>query len=234
MSIGTVKEPRFVIDDFTVGFHNKGLVERDLSYKDQSTILIIPCGNMVPSRAVQSWWNLMSPMNQKFVKIFATGMEVGKAYSAAVENILLHPELSKFKFIATLEHDNIPPSDGFIRLHESIGDYDAISGLYWTKGEGGMPMCYGRPNVENDFTPFMPDGITECNGIGMGFGLFKMEMFKDINFPRPLFETVQDSTRGAGTQDLVFCREARKLGYRFAVDSAVKVGHLDIENDIIW
>ena len=44
--------------------------------------------------------------------MFAVGMEVGEAYSQAIEAILAHPDLSKFKYILTMEHDNIPPPDG--------------------------------------------------------------------------------------------------------------------------
>ena len=36
--------------------------------------------------------NLMPPMNQKFTRIFLTGMEVGDAYTSAVETILANPE----------------------------------------------------------------------------------------------------------------------------------------------
>jgi hypothetical protein len=36
------------------------------------------------------------------------------------------------------------------------------------------------------------------------------------------------------TQDLFFYEHARKLGYRFACDTRVKVGHLDPHTDVIW
>jgi hypothetical protein len=236
-------KPQIVLQDLQ-GFHNQTPYEENLkrnAYKDLSTICIVPTRGVVPAKVVQSWMALMSPMNQKFTRIFAIGMEVGAAYSSTIENILSHPELSKWKYILTLEEDNCPPPDGLLKIYEHMDKYDAIGALYWTKGIGGKPMCYGRPDVfPKSFAPFMPDPetVTQCNGLGMGFTLFKMEIFKNKKLKKPFFETVQSYTPGVGvagyTQDLKFFEEAGKLGYKFACDSRVKVGHYDYENDQMW
>lgn len=226
------------------GYHNQILYEENVKkniYKDLSTVCIVPTRGMIPAKVVQSWMGLMAPMNQKFVRLFAIGMEVGAAYSTTIEQVLQHPELSKWKYILTLEEDNCPPPDGLLKLYEHMDKYDAIGGLYWTKGVDGKPMCYGRPDVfPIGFVPFMPepDTITRCNGLGMGFTLFKMEIFKNKRLPKPFFETVQSYVPGEGvknyTQDLKFFENAGKLGYKFACDSRVKVGHYDVENDHMW
>jgi hypothetical protein len=63
-------------------------------------------------------------------------------------------------------------------------------------------------------------------------------MFKNPKMPKPFFETVQRYTEGKGvegyTQDLKFFEEAGKLGYKFACDSRVKVGHYDVNEDQMW
>ena len=63
--------------------------------------------------------------------------------------------------------------------------------------------------------------IVPCNGIAMGCSLYRMSMFKDV--PRPWFKT-----SSSGTQDLHFCSKAASAGKRFAVDSRVRVGHMDL------
>jgi hypothetical protein len=73
----------------------------------------------------------------------------------------------------------------------------------------------------------------------MGFTLFKLEMFKDEKLRRPLFKTISSQEEGVGTQDLYFWGDARKNGYRCAVDCDVKVGHYDQEGkfgppDTMW
>jgi hypothetical protein len=119
--------------------------------------------------------------------------------------------------------------------------YDVVGGLYWTKGEGGQPMIYGDPSVEPlNFIPQVPkpDTVQPANGLGMGFNLFKIEMFKDDRLRKPWFETKQEYVPGQGstgyTQDLFFYENAGKLGYKFACDTRVKVGHLDPSTDVVW
>ncbi len=246
-------KPQIVIDNFQGGFHNQDLeksrerLSNAKTYKDLSTICVIPTRGMIHFRVVQSWMSMMSAMNQKFIRIFISGMEVGAAYNAAIEMILANPELSKWKYILTMEEDNMPPPDGLLKLYEAIdissdgGPFDVVQGLYWTKGEGGQPMIYGNPNeFPLNFIPQMPrvDTIQRCNGLGMGFDLFKLEIFKDLRLPKPFFKTVQEFTPGIGgkimTQDLYFFENAGRLGYKFACDTKCKVGHYDSERDIVW
>lgn len=240
-------QPQIVVPDYR-GYHNQNpegtniRLEKEKSYRDLSTIIICPTRGVIPAKVVQSWMGLMRPMNQKVIgPLFAIGMEVGEAYNSMIEMILQNPELSKWKYILTIEEDNMPPPDGLLKLYEHMDDYDVVGGLYWTKGEGGQPMIYGDPKVEPlNFIPQMPtvDGIQPANGLGMGFHLFKLDMFKDEKIPRPWFKTVQDYSPQGGakmyTQDLYFYENAGKAGYKFACDTRVKVGHYDFANDIVW
>lgn len=243
-------KPQILVPNYE-GYHNTNpetaqRLEKAKSYQDLSTICIVPCVGAIPPKIVQAWRSMMTPMNQKFIMIMVENMEVGAAYSETIEMILANPELSKWKYILTLEHDNAPPADGLLKLYENMDKYDAIGGLYFTKGEGGQPMCYGKADAfPVNFIPFLPqaESITPCRGIAMGFSLFKMDMFKDPRLPKPLFETKQALVPGQGvsayTQDLKFCEEAGKLGYKFAVDSRVRVGHYDYKGaagipDFMW
>ncbi len=217
------------------------------TYRDLSTICVIPTRGTVHAKVVQSWFSLMSPMNQKFIRLFAIGMEVGEAYSSYIEQILADPNLSKFKYLMTMEDDNMPPPDGLMKLYESIEGkvdgqkYDCVGGLYWTKGTCGQPMIYGNPKeFPKDFVPQLPllNTVQPANGLGMGFNLFRMSMLKDPKIQRPLFKTAQEYTPGVGakqyTQDLYFYENAGRLGYKFACDTRVLVGHYDESTGIVW
>ncbi len=226
------------------GFHNSDLdastkrLAKGKQYRDLSTVCVVPTRGVIPARVVESWMGLMAPMNNPFVRIFVAGSEVGEAYNTAVEVILT--QLPQFKYMLTVEEDNIPPPDGLLKLYESMDEYSAVGGLYWTKGEAGQPMIYGDPKGVLAFQPQVPivDTVQECNGLGMGFTLFNMDMFRDEKIPKPWFKTVQEwspETGGAaGTQDLYFFGNARKAGYRVASDNRVKVGHYDLGADFIW
>ena len=236
--------PQIIIEDWK-GWNEKqpqDEKQKRNAFKDLSTILIIPCYSKgIHPKVVQNWMNIMQPMNQKFVKIFVTDMEVGAAYTQTIEQILANPELSKFKYIATLEHDNIVAPDWLLKIYPDMDEYDTIGAIYYTKGFGGAPMCYGNPNVfPMNFIPFepAPNAVTRCNGLGMGANVFKMDMFKNPKMPKPLFETVQRYTPGVGaeayTQDLKFYQEAGKLGYKFGCTTKTQVGHMDLESGFIY
>lgn len=219
------------------------------TYQDNSTVIVIPTRGTINHRVVTAWQGLIGPMNQKRTMIFATGDEVGKAYNNMIEFILGHPELSKWKYVMTLEDDNLPPPDAQIRLLESIEQtkVDAISGIYFTKGDIGMPMAYGDPDefARTGVLDFRPRDvraavqrgmIMHVNGIAMGCALWRMDLFRQV--PGPWFVTMADHIPGVGskvyTQDLSFCEKAVRMGKRFAVDFRVKVGHLDINTGVVY
>lgn len=241
-------QPQIISADFG-GKHNADMagsmsrLEKAGYYRDLSTVIVIPSLGSVPTRIVASWWSLMTAPNQKVVRLFPTAMEVGAAYTAAVEMILGNPELAKFKYMLTMEHDNAPPADGLLKLLEQMEahpEYDCIGGLYWTKGEGGVPQIWGNPMEPLNFKPMMPKPgeLVECCGTGMGFNLFRLSMFTDQRIPKPWFRTVAEMVPGKGaamyTQDLSFWEAARKHGHRCAIDCSVLVGHLDPVADVMW
>lgn len=238
-------KPQILIDD-PRGLHNRNPQSADRmlrsnSHKDLSTIMLVVTRGTIAARVVQSWLNLCPPLNQRFLRMFVEGYEVGDGYNAAIESILAHPELSKWKYLLCVEEDNCPPPDGLLKLYESIGKYDVVGGAYWTKGENGVIQCWGRPDsCPKNYAPFMPDlnGVTECNGTGMGFTLFKLDIFKNPKLEKPYFKTQQEFVPGVGmqasTQDLHFASRASKIGIRFAIDGRVRVGHHDHATGLTW
>jgi hypothetical protein len=228
------------------GRHNENITQSTAriieggTWKRQRVIMLIPAGEMIPTKVYLNHCSLIFPPNQAAYRMAAIGMEVGEAYSNAIAEILGNSELSKWEYLFTCEHDNLIPQDGIIRLikrMEQHPEFSCIGGLYWTRYEGGVPQIWGDPRdpIPN-FRPQPPDpngGLVECCGTGMGANLWRLSMFKDERLRRPWFKTVADHT-GAGTQDLYFWGDARKFGYRCAIDCSVLVGHLDIATGIVW
>jgi hypothetical protein len=266
-AIGPSVEDKVPLSDVLVAMSAPGLgferVEHipGSTYKDSSTVIVIPTRGkyktiegkeiegLIPKQVVSAWQGLISPMNQKRAILFTSGHEVGQAYDAMIKMILDHPELKNWKYLLTLEDDNLPPPDAHIRLLESIewGNYDAVSGLYFTKGDVNMPMAYGDPAEYQrtgvlDFQPrdvraaLAAGQIMGVNGIAMGCALWKMSLFREI--PPPWYVTLNDLIPGKGvigmTQDLSACRKFVQAGKRFAVDLRVKVGHLDVGSGTVF
>jgi len=239
-----MNEPRILVGD-SVGRNNEELeksilrVEDSKMYEDLSTIIVCPTRGVFPTRVVQSWMKLMKPMNQTVVgPIFAESMKVDHAYESLFEYILSNDYLSKFKYVLTIEEDNLPPADGLLKLYKNIGKYDVVGGLYWGKGENGFPMIFGDPSTPGDFKPMKPEANTvqQANGLGMGFNLFRLDMFKKV--PKPWFKTLEGKDENGMdvgyTQDIYFYKKAAQEGFRFACDTSVLVGHYDSRTDIIY
>jgi hypothetical protein len=239
-----MNKPQLVVTDLG-GVHNADLeatrarLVRGASWKRQRIVVVLPSSDLIAAKVALSHWNLLFPPNNGVCRILALGQEVGEAYSAAVAGILEHPQLSEWEYILTIESDNAPPQDGVIRLLEQMEahpEFACIGGLYFTKGEGGVAQIWGdvRDPVPN-FRPQLPDpngGLVECCGAGMGFNLFRLSMFKDERLRKPWFVTQKKD--GISTQDLYFWSDARKYGYRCAIDCSVRVGHFDAAADFMW
>ena len=242
-------KPQIIVPDY--GKHNFDIREtmqrltNEGAYKDQSVIVLVPAFGTVPTKVLASWWNMFFPPNQKVAKIFAVGMEVGEAFTSAIEMILAHPELSKFKYILTVEHDNIPPPDGAVKLMQRMEkhpEYSCIGGLYFLKGAGGVAQIWGdRKDPQLNYRAQVPDpdgGLVECYGTGMGFNLWRLDMFRDERLRKPWFKSSCSTDEGVSTQDLYFWTDASKY-HRCAIDCSVKVGHYDHEGkfgeaDFTW
>lgn len=232
-----------VIQDFG-GLHNGDLSKagarlmRGGSWKRQNIVVILPADSMIHSKVALALWSLVFPPNNGVVRILASGLEVGSAYSAAIESVLAHPQLKDFQYVLTCESDNLPPNDGVLKLLETLEthpEFSWASGLYFTKFESGVPQIWGDPTDPIlNFRPQVarPDTIQECCGTGMGFAVWRMSLFKDARIERPLFVT-EKGKNGVSTQDLSFAMKARKYGHRCCVDTRVKVGHID-QNGFIW
>jgi hypothetical protein len=243
-------KPQIIVPDY--GKHNAELeasamrIADSAAWKRLDTVMLIPASGSIPTKVVMSWMNLYGPPNNSLFRMPTIGtidMEVGEAFSQSIEFILNHPDLSKYKYLLTVEHDNAPPPDGLIKLQrymEAHPEYDCIGGLYWTKGPEGVPQCWGDPRdpVPNyrPQTP-VPGQLMEVQGTGMGFNLWRLDMFKDPDLQKPFFKTQVEG--GIATQDLAFWSKARPLGYRCAIACDVLVGHYDLEGkfgppDTMW
>lgn len=239
-------KPQLLLQEMPVGgIHNGDLgktrsrLDRSKAWKKQRIVVLLPTAEMISAKVALSHWNLAFPPNNQVARLLAVGMEVGEAYSTAIEQVLMHPELSQWEYILTIESDNMPPADGVLKLLEHMEahpELDCIGGLYFTKGEGGVAQIWGDPkDPVLNFRPQLPDpqgGLVPCNGTGMGFNLWRMSIFKDKKLRKPWFVTQKKD--GVATQDLYFWTDAKKRGYKCAIACDVKVGHYSVGEDIVW
>jgi hypothetical protein len=241
-----------ILTNVDFGHHNRDLLAANArlsaqgSWKKQRIAYIIPAGATIDAEVYVAHRGLIFPPNQAMAPLYIKNAEVGHAFDESVNVCLDHPDIREWEYVLTIESDNIPEPTGVLKLikaMETHPHFDAISGLYWLKGEGGVPQIWGDINdpVEN-YRPQMPriGTVQECWGIGMGFALYRMKMFhtlRERKVARPWFKTLgrEPGDVGVGTQDLFFWgRIARPNGFRCAVDTTCPVGHFDRKTGISW
>lgn len=202
------------------------------SYRDLSTVCILPTSGTVHARVVQNWMTHLTQMNQKFVRLPIITKNKYDAFNNAIQGILTTPGLKDFKYILTMEEDVMPPYDGLIKLYENIEKYDVVGGLVWDKGPEGKPKIYGIPHmIPQTFlsvAPY-PDTIQSCLGLSTEFTLFKLSIFEDQRIQKPWFLANHEER-----SEVYFFENIHKVGYTVACDTRVKVGHYDAKNDIVW
>lgn len=223
------------------GFERIERVQKS-SFRDCSMVILIPTRDDYFHRRFVEHFNAISwPMNGKRTVFHITGAEVGKAYTEQIQVVLGHPELSKWRYVLTIEDDVLVPSNCVTDLCEAIeaGPFDVAAGMYFTKGDGFQaPMAYGDPAeyARTGVLDFRPRDISEAlkagaimpvNGVAMGCTLYRMQLFKDL--PAPWFVT-----NPSNTQDLYFSANARRAGKTIAVDCRVRCGHMDFESGKVY
>lgn len=245
------------------GLNNLAAFKASAAYRRNHCIWLLPTRGMIPLRVERSWWNMRWFMNIPRTMLDMTQMEVGAAYQSGFDIAIKNPACADWPWVWTYEEDNAQPTDVFHQLFGAMWTcidcgadmpsdangnpanpwlcpnghkgLDGISGLYMTKSDPPMPMCFGTPGgAELEFRPreistqVSRGEVVECNGIAMGCALWRKDLFREIE--RPWFRTVEKpgSLRGF-TQDMYTCQKAKQtVGARFAVHTGVIVAHLDV------
>lgn len=168
------------------GAHNQNLhasvkrLEKSAVWKKQRVVVILPAGKSISTKVALSHWALIFPPNQAVMRMAAIGVEVGAAYSHAIESVLAHPELSTWEYILTIEHDNIPPQDGLLKLIERMESNPKMSCIGGSIGLRVKPgyLKFGA-TLKIPFRTTAPryHALVSCRSVvGLGWGSISGEL----------------------------------------------------------
>lgn len=109
-----------------------------------------------------------------------------------------------------------------------------IGGIYCHKSPPAMPMIF-RGLGAGPYWDWKVGEFFEVDGISMGATLIRVKVFDKI--PKPWFKTVDDASpyldgvprAELWTEDLYFCDQVRKAGYKIYADGSVLCEHWSIE-----
>lgn len=133
-------------------------------------------------------------------------------------------------YMLMIDDDMMCPIDLFERLVRH--DVDIVAPLAFMRLSPHKPVIYrieqGYDHLEHSeyYIPTVVENypkntLVECDGVGFGAALIKTSILPKL--VKPWFM----STTGHG-EDLLFCKKAKKAGFRVFMDTSVKLGHLGI------
>lgn len=187
--------------------------------KRPKVAICIPTYRQVDTDVINSIINEVDYSNVDTKILFTKNLSVANARNEFVE---MCQERLKPDYIFFNDADTIPPSNVLQRLIKD--NKDIVSGLYFRRKWPYPPLIMVKhPTVKdryNFLAEYPRNALLECDSIGMGCCLIKMDVFDKIEYPW----FVQS---GRNTEDIYFCKLAKSKGLEIWVDTGVIAKHID-------
>ena len=175
--------------------------------------IVLPLWHSFPAAVNVSWveWKLSNPRGMNTV--------------SARNKIVYEAIKDNWDYIFFMDSDMEFPPETLGRLLNH--NKDIVGGFYLRKKKGYLPNAFKLGFAEGDklLTEFVLD-FREVEAIGTGCLLVKTDVFKKME--KPWFEYVPtESVDGhMMTEDIVFCKRAKKLDYKIYCDGTIACGHI--------
>ena len=168
----------------------------------------------------KSWHQLEKPADHFLV------ISTGSITSVARNRIVEQARSKGCTHIMWFDQDMTFPKDTITKMINS--DKDIICGLYFQRDKPHIPAGMISIN-EREYSRITKEQIKsnetiEVDAAGTGCMLVKMEVFEKMGYPWFDYEVYEGYTWY--TEDVVFCRKAKKLGYKIWYDTSIKCGHI--------
>ena len=191
--------------------------------------ICLPLYGSVPTGFFVNFINRIYDLNNN-PKFKDWGVEILMKTSTVIDkarNDLVEMALKKgCDYIWFIDTDMVIPPNA---LEELIGmNKDIASGVYFIKSPPYTPLI--RDELDGKYL-FREDinfnEISECAGVGLGCCLINADVFKKLEFPWFKLDWVKwGGTTNQISEDLYFCKEARKKGFKIHVNTGVICGHI--------
>lgn len=168
-------------------------------------------------------------MPQMFAPAHWAANKVVKAFLATNKDTLFFVD-DDMTFPMSALHD--------LRENKANWEYDIVMGFCTRRGWPPQPIIYRlketpkmpealRGDQFSMQTDFKDDEVIEVDAVGLGFTIIRRHVLeKMIDLERGLDYTSFFKYEAGESEDIYFSRNARNLGFRLAVDTSVKIGHI--------
>lgn len=184
--------------------------------------------------AIPTFENILPEVFQAVYDLDKGGHEVDfkfvKGYDCAkARNVIAKKALEgNYDYVLMLDSDTIIPKDALVVMLEHPAD--VILGCCPRKNtkEKRTVLFPLKDNATGYFKPLYYENMTdermELRGGGFACALISVSMLKKLKYP--YFKYVVYENGDALSEDLYFCSEARKQGFKIWGEPRVKCGHL--------
>ena len=129
-----------------------------------------------------------------------------------------------------IDDDMICPDDLFLKLYRHRFIADIVAPLAFTRNAPYKPVMYASISgwdevnrseyfINNTVMNYPRKKLVECDAVGFGAALIRVEMFKKIKAPWFM------NSEGTG-EDILFSYKVKKVGGRVFMDTSVNIGHV--------
>jgi len=147
--------------------------------------------------------------------------------TVSARNKIVYRAIEKgYDYLFFMDSDMTFPPDTLDRLLNH--NKDIVGGFYVRKKKGFLPNAFKLGFHENGkvMTEFVTD-FREVEAIGTGCLLIKTDVFKNIETPWFHYKpTLGSPDHHMVTEDIVFCENAKKAGYKIYCDGTIACGHV--------
>lgn len=189
----------------------------------------MPSYKIMDIPAVQSLVALQADIYQKgdnINTVFVHGFNAAKARTKLLEYAAKHKDID---YIINIDSDQVYTVDDLYTIIKKLeeNDLEMLSAGYKVKDSSGC-FAMGVFNEDGSFSKINEEGtsgIVDCDVLGFGFLVMKH------SFVKKMVDTYGDDLflfdiKDNSTEDVYFCRQAKKLGTRICFDADTVVGHL--------
>lgn len=194
--------------------------------------LLLKASPEVHKKVMDEYWSKREPeiVRHSLGKRFEFyHISVGRVLTPfAREEMAKRAEAAGMDYMFMIDDDMTSPLDVFEQLYSN--HVDIVAPLAFTRGFPHKPVLYSCEEgwdhmaqkdyfINHTVMNYPKDQLVECDAVGFGAVLIKMEVIRAVDKPRFM------STCGTG-EDIYFCYLAKKKGFRVFMDTRVKLGHV--------
>lgn len=140
-------------------------------------------------------------------------------------NDMVKEAIKGYSHLFFMDSDMMFPENTLSRLLRH--DLDIVGGLYTVKlPPYNTTIFRNNGKLWQSYNPSVGEGLIEVEGIGTGCLLIKTDVLKKMDWPYFWYAESPDEKENMMTEDVYFCIEAKKKGYRIHCDTSVHCGHV--------